>query len=378
MLTVLYLCDYHHMAGSSLSMLSLIQSLKNNINPIVVVGDNGEVADYCQQHSIRYIIVPFYYNYYRYKGDWLHGIRRKLSYALRSYQTNRKFVDTVVSKLKDTKVDIVHSNTSAISFGMEIAQKLNAKHLWQIREFLDTFTDIHIWGGKTKLVHDLKKADGIICSSRPLSKHFSLEDHPNIHCIWDAVRSKNDFCYNEKKEKYFLYCARGINRFKGADFLVDAFCSTGLAKRGYTLMLIGECNENFKTELLEIAGKYDCRNSLFFRGLVDEPTLKDIMSKAAALTQCSKIEGLGRVVIEAMFYGCPVIARNNGGTADFMTHQQTGFLFNTKKELVELMKTIALEQPRKVILQAQQFAIDSFAIEDYGNRIMNVYKSLVK
>lgn len=377
MLRVLYLCDYPSIGGSSLSLINTLQSLSNRIIPIIAVSQEGEVSEYCKSNNIQCIVAPFYYDYYRYKGDWYHHLRRKLSYAIHMYSTNNTFVKTVVSTLSNTHVDIVHSNTSAISFGPTIAKKLHAKHIWQIREFLDEFADAHIWGGMNNLVRQLKRSDAVITSSHILASHFKIDNKATTYSLWDAVKHRNDTCYDIDKEKYILFCSKGVSKFKGIDYLVDAFGQSKLPKQGYKLFIIGYCDNKLKEELLSMAKKYDAEKNLHFHGVVYDSELKRIYSKATAFVQCSKIEGLGRVVIEAMFYGCPVIARNNGGSAEIITHNETGYLFNTKKELIAEMESIAKVQPNSITKKAQEFAIKSFAIEDYGDKLLNIYNKVL-
>ncbi len=69
------------------------------------------------------------------------------------------------------------------------------------------------------------------------------------------------------------------------------------------------------------------------------------MSRAIAFLMCSENEGLGRVSIEAMFYGCLVIGRNSGGTKDFVFDGKTGLLFNDMDGCVSAMQ----KQPKLII-----------------------------
>ena len=101
------------------------------------------------------------------------------------------------------------------------------------------------------------------------------------------------------------------------------------------------------------------------------------MEKATAFLMCSENEGLGRVSIEAMFYGCLVLGRNSGGTKEFVINNKTGYLFNTIEECSSLMQKILLEDTSIIIKQAQDFARQNFSIENYGTKIMRVYQSVL-
>ena len=101
------------------------------------------------------------------------------------------------------------------------------------------------------------------------------------------------------------------------------------------------------------------------------------MAHAAAFLMCSENEGLGRVSIEAMFYGCLVIGRNSGGTKEFVLDNRTGYLFNTIEECASIMQKAVMSDNKQIILDAQNFACNNFSIEDYGAKIMKVYNNII-
>ena len=102
------------------------------------------------------------------------------------------------------------------------------------------------------------------------------------------------------------------------------------------------------------------------------------MSKATAYLMCSEFEGLGRVTIEAMFYGCPVIARRSGGTLEIITDRRNGFFFDTVEECSGLMNMLASALPLDVVREAQKDAVARYSEEEYGSEIMRVYDVLTK
>ena len=106
--------------------------------------------------------------------------------------------------------------------------------------------------------------------------------------------------------------------------------------------------------------------------------MKPYFSKAIAFVNPSINEGMGRTTAEAMFYGCPIIAHASGGTLDLIKHGETGFLFKTVEECVELMKKVCYTNQDEVILRAQAFAMQNLSIENYGKKILKVYNTVLK
>ena len=87
---------------------------------------------------------------------------------------------------------------------------------------------------------------------------------------------------------------------------------------------------------------------------------------------------MGRVTIEAMFYGCPVIARNSGGSADILESRRTGFLFDSIGECAGYMRRVAEALPEEMILAAQREAVSHYSEENYGEKILQVYHKVLK
>ena len=128
--------------------------------------------------------------------------------------------------------------------------------------------------------------------------------------------------------------------------------------------------------MMEVAKEAGVENNVEFRGYVAD--IRSLMSKATAYLMCSEFEGLGRVTIEAMFYGCPVIARRSGGTLEIITDRRNGFFFDTVEECSGLMNMLASALPLDVVREAQKDAVARYSEEEYGSEIMRVYDVLTK
>jgi L-malate glycosyltransferase len=173
------------------------------------------------------------------------------------------------------------------------------------------------------------------------------------------------------KEKFFLFVAGFLTEAKGCGFAISAFAKSGLAANGYKLKLIGEGQSNYISKLNKIVAHAGLSDAVEFLGRSDK--VKEYMKRATAFLMCSENEGMGRVSIEAMFYGCLVIGRNTGGTKDFVFDGKTGLLFNDIDGCVATMQKAVETDHQDIIRYAQQFAQENFSIENYGGKILDVY-----
>lgn len=375
MINVLYITfASKNFDGATYSLMDLIKSVKKYVNPIVMVGTEGCVYDYFTSNGVECIVCDFkedlvgkpvrLYQYIKY-------VLKYIPNHLTFYKKNRACVKNVVRTLAGRKIDLVHINNTVMSVGCDIAQALDAKCVWHLRGFMDLDFGWMPLEGWKKYRDRLTHADAVIGITKTVLEHYLPLDSKNAYVISDAVRSKNDTCLIMPKEKYFLFCAGFLTEQKGCGFAISAFAKSGLAARGYKLKIIGEAHPRYMSKLKQIVSDTSLSGAVEFLGRTDK--VKEYMSRAMAFLMCSENEGLGRVSIEAMFYGCLVIGRNSGGTKDFVFDGKTGLLFNDMDSCIAAMQKAVGSDLIGIIRYAQQFARENFSIEHYGAKILEVY-----
>ena len=91
----------------------------------------------------------------------------------------------------------------------------------------------------------------------------------------------------------------------------------------------------------------------------------------------SRNEALGRVTVESMFYGCPVIGKNAGGTLELIKDNETGFLFANAQECAEKMLYVVHHDVTTIIRNAQHFVLSNFTEECYKHKMLKIYQSIL-
>ena len=90
----------------------------------------------------------------------------------------------------------------------------------------------------------------------------------------------------------------------------------------------------------------------------------------------SYAEPAGRVVIESMAIGTPIVATNVGGIPEFITHEVTGLLSpagNSQAMAENLLRLVASpELRRNLVTTARERATAMYRQETYGARIMEI------
>lgn len=281
--------------------------------------------------------------------------------------------------MKNRNIQIVHSNGSVFTIGYFIAKEMGIKHVWHIREFQDIDFGYAPLCGWNDLKRKIYNSDAVIAITQAIYKHWNLEKARCAFCIRDAVRSASEIRNIFPKEKYFIFCSAHLSDNKGTDFAIEAFGESQLFQIGYKLILIGECNAAYRKRLDQLIDKYQIENAVEFVGYC--ANIKSYFLHAAAFLMCSLNEGMGRVTVEAMFYGCPVIARNSGGTIEFIQQGINGFLFSNKSECIEWMKKVTNKQYmmdlKSIIHNASVTAYNDFSEEIYSQKILSIYQKIL-
>ena len=374
--TILYIAVDPSMGGSTASLYNLIDAIRNEVNPIVLFREEGIGVDYYREHGIECYIYPFLdltqFQENKLKNVWRHPWRWHYIKKLRMDYACCKYVKEI---LNDRKIDIVHTNTSVNDIGIKLAKMLRAKHIWHVRECLDIHSNTPIYRGMAKQIAKVNSADGRIAISNFVAQHWQMKND-GTWVINDAIRSKEETCYISGKEKYLLFCSYFLTEWKGARRAIEAFAFSGVVKNGYKLILIGNCDDEYRDSLFQTAQKCGIKDRVEI--VPCQKDVKPYFAKATAYIMASEFEGLGRVTAEAMFYGGPVIAHATGGTLDIVKDGETGYLFKTIEECAQLIRKVCTEPQEALILRAQKFAVDNLSQEVYGPKIMEVYNKVLK
>jgi len=126
--------------------------------------------------------------------------------------------------------------------------------------------------------------------------------------------------------QHILYAGVLIPR-KGVHYLIDAFANIAQHCPHVSLILVGHAaNKAYVATLQEQVGRLRLAGRVQFVDQVPQQELAAWMRNACVFVLPSTSEGLGRVVIEAMATGLPVIGSRVGGIPGMIDNGTTGFL----------------------------------------------------
>lgn len=214
-------------------------------------------------------------------------------------------------------------------------------------------------------IKSLDRVDFFLANSKFVENRINKTYKREAKVIYPPVNT-NKFILNEKKEDFYLTACRLVP-YKKTKLIVEAFNEMPDKK----LVVIGSGEEY--EPIKKIA-----KDNIKLLGYQEFEDMIKYMQKAKAFLYAA-VEDFGIVPIEAMSCGTPVIALDDGGTAETVLDGTTGVHFkNQRKE--DIIKAVVLFEDMnfdyKIIsAEAKKYSEDRFKREfkDFVNSNITLY-----
>lgn len=289
----------------------------------------------------------------------------------------------------DNNIKIVHSNSlkSAIMGGLS-ARQAGVPMVFHNRDF---FLQAGIFRNQfIRWVYKL--SDQIIVCSNSVAGLYGSDIQEKVITVYDGIVIPSSGVINKRDAVRSVNCIKPddivigyvgrLHPDKGIETLLSGFKVIQDSLPQIQLWVVGgpmpnedAYAEKLKRKVAQLRIEHKTR---FFGWRHDA---LDLMAGLDLLAVPSKKEPLGRVYVEAMLMGIPVIATASGGTAEAIDDQATGLLFppNDHKALAQSALRILNNDGfrNKLTASAKQEATKRFGKDQYINGVQSVYDSLV-
>ncbi len=175
-----------------------------------------------------------------------------------------------------------------------------------------------------------------------------------------------------------------IHPVKRQDFFLQVCQELSTKRSDLSCLIIGGFSDNreFQEKISGQISLLQAQNiNVHITGFVPRETVYNWLSKTRILLIPSQDEGFGRMAIEAMACGVPVIANPVGGLIELIDHEKTGFLAS-KDEIrsfvnlaEQLLNTPSLCQ--EIAARAKIKVSTTFTLEKIATEYINYYQSMI-
>jgi glycosyltransferase involved in cell wall biosynthesis len=280
--------------------------------------------------------------------------------------------------------DLVYSNTVAILGGALCARLWGVPHVWHVREILAGSATLT--GGFRQLVAKLSAT--VVCNSGQTLEWIRLKGGKDKYrVIWNGFDTP-DVVVDRPAERarlgagprdvLFVLVGR-INAWKGQTLLLQAFEKlVAGGDDGARLAIVGSApagQEHYERELQALVARSACagRVALIPYHADIEP---DWIAADVVAVPSTEPEPFGRVAIEAMGFGRPVIAAAHGGLVEIVVDGETGLLVAPRdaEALAAAMRRLMRDPDLRARMgaagRARQLAL--FSVAGYASRLLEV------
>lgn len=377
---IIFITHYAELYGANRSLLNLIEGLSSLgcSDVCVILPCDGPMVNELNRRQISYHLIPFV------NETFYTGSKPSLFKKVAKFFYNWLIVFKHARTLKSNKKTLIHSNSSATLIGAYFASFTGCKHIWHIREFgMEDYRFAYNFGYNF-FQRQINKASACIAISKAVyDKRLKGSTSAIKKIVYNGVvtlpeleRRKKFMQLKVKKDRAIVFGIIGhLSPEKGQGDAIEALALLG--NKNTKLLIAGTGDADYVNTLHAKADAQNLGNRVIFTGYIDDTS--SFYQSIDCLLMCSKNEGLGRVTIEAMSYGLPVIGYNNAGTAEIIEHENNGLLYkNGVPELCMMMQKMIADDSmvKNMQQQAWQTVKENFTTEKYAASVYELYTNL--
>lgn len=367
-------CFISHSAGrygAELALLELLRGLLcSDVEILVLVPKKGPLLDELDRLNIEWRIIGY--------PVWMSRPKRLPSRLIRLLKTALMSI-RVAWVIRKWKADVVYTNTVVIGAGALAARLVRIPHVWHSHESLKHNPSQKFDLGEQTTSYLLNRLSAaIIVTSRSVKNDYKhLPDPDKIRIVYQSVTPRASAGSPEPVQKrLFFQCIiiGSLHPWKGQDQAISALARLAGRNINAHLLLVGDDGKRYRTQLVQQAADLGMTRRITFYGYAEDPL--PLIKNADVVLVCSRWEAFGRVAVEAMLAGKPVIGSARGATAEIIQHGQTGLLYEWNN-IEDLAKKIQFlhgnpEEARRIGHTAQQWATNRFTQDRYTQEILDI------
>ncbi|MCD8497628.1 MAG: glycosyltransferase family 4 protein [Alphaproteobacteria bacterium] len=146
----------------------------------------------------------------------------------------------------------------------------------------------------------------------------------------------------------------------------------------FKFIMAGAFYDDYEARLKTLAQHYNLENDLTFTGFVNDP--QKILAGFDILIAPAENEAFGRVLVEAMALGVPVIASKSGGHVEIIEDGKTGFLCTPDEAQSFADKVITLQNDaalKERITEAALAESKKYEASEIARRFEEIYEGVL-
>lgn len=373
---ILFISHESSLYGAQRSLLDLILHLdQEKFAATVLVHAFGPLSEELQKHGIQVRQYPFAWWVSRKRGlDTLARIAKNLLVVLKIWREGWM-----------AEIDLIYTNTSVVPIGGLLAWFFKRPHIWHVREFATEHYNLFFDFGFSRSARFIDKVSNrvVFNSDAVRAKYSAYINSEKALTIYNGVLDQAKYCRDfdgktiDRSQQIAICIVGNISQSKGQIRAVEALKIVLEAGLNARLHIVGSGPADEVATLKKVVARLGIEKNVIIEGYSED--VATFFNNADFSWGCAQAEAFGRVVVESMVAGTPVIAGNCGGVPEIITDGKTGALYPHGDVDALARKTIELvhdpEKYHAISNRAYNMAYQRFNTHRYVAEIESVISS---
>lgn len=345
---ILILSHSSDLAGAEKSMLDLFDYLKDKteIDPQFIIRKPLlGLADELKKRGYKYH--PLHYTNWAQRNPTQNPIEIGWN-----NKRNKKAISKIEKIIENIKPVVVITNTIVAPWAAIAASRQKIPHVWFVREFGSSDHGFKFTLGRGETLKQIDAlSDLVIANSKTLSKHLKEFINPTkITTLYnpfdinklEKLAAENTNTPFKFKDSLKLVLVGRIAASKGQAEAAEALGRLNNKGVNVELCLVGQPSNPGDEDLLNATiKKYDIADRVHKVGHKANPLPYVQMADVGIMA--SRQEAFGRTTFEYMALGRAVVGAESGATAELITSNENGFLYNGEAGLEQALLKYAAD-----------------------------------
>lgn len=290
-------------------------------------------------------------------------------------------------QIRAWKCDVVYTNTLSTPYGAIAARLLNLPHIWHLHEFGREDHGVYYLFGEgfsNRVLGRMSKVC-LVVSNALARKYGRSIGNSKLRTVYPSMhRAHNGFAGGRTTgevagtKRFRIAIVGSVVEGKGQRDAIEAVSHLVHGGIDAELIIVGEGDPAYERELKGLIAQYGLESRVSFTGRVANAS--EYVEVADAVAVCSRSEGFGRVTIEAMFAGKPVVGADSGATPELVRDGYNGYLYRCHQSVDLAAKLKLLYENPKMLRElgsnGRNWASGYFTKERYSTEIAGVFDVL--
>ncbi len=354
------------LGGSQKSLFHHLELLdRKRFEPYVLVARTGWLTEEMDRLQVPWSLMKF--------SRWTH---------LLSLPRNLLVVQQIKRYVKTHGIEIVHANEHWVGPPSYLAARMcHVPSICHFRTGLNDLTPARV------RAYFYGRFDRVIAVAEVLRESLASQlKHPErVVVIRSGVEPfpETPRYYPQRQSRVVLNVGM-ISEVKGQAIILDRALPWLKANAKHFLVFVGPTQHNptYVEKMRNVVAAQKLQRQVLFLGSRED--VPRLLRASDLLVAYSKVEGIPRAVMEAMFAGRPVIVSNTPGMSEVVVDGQVGQILNFDNDatggLSQSLSELDINYPRCETMgrQGRELALARYSIQAMSDAIQKVYTDLLE